>query len=58
LEREQKINPSGEYEEYHTLVLDCPVYKKKISIIESKAQWDGPKGYLVIKKAVLQPKNS
>ena len=58
LEKEQKINPSGERGEYHTLVLDCPVYKKSINVLGSKAVWEGSKGYLVIKKANLQPKTS
>jgi diphthine-ammonia ligase len=56
LEKEQKINPSGEHGEYHTFVLDCPVYKKKIEITDCKAMWEGNKGYFVIKKANLQPK--
>jgi uncharacterized protein (TIGR00290 family) len=56
LEREQSMNPIGEMGEYHTLVLDCPIYKKEIKVLKSKIVWDGSKGYFVVKKAVLQEK--
>ena len=56
LEKEDKINPSGELGAYHTLVVDCPLYPKRINIIESDVVWEDSKGYLVIKKAELQPK--
>ena len=54
---ERKMNPIGEFGEYHTMVLDCPIYTKKIVIEKSKTTWKGSKGYLIIKKAHLQPKN-
>jgi diphthamide synthase (EF-2-diphthine--ammonia ligase) len=57
LEKQQKINSSGELGAYHTFVLDCPVFKKKIKILESEVFWEKTKGYFVIKKATLQPKN-
>jgi diphthamide synthase (EF-2-diphthine--ammonia ligase) len=56
LEREQSMNPIGEMGEYHTLVLDCPIYRKEIKVLKSKIVWDGSKGYFVVKKAVLQEK--
>jgi len=40
LNKEFGINISGEGGEYETLVLDCPLFSKKISIIESKKYWD------------------
>ena len=58
LESAKKINPIGEWGEYHTVVLDCPIYKKRVNIIKSKIVWKGSKGYLVIKDADLQPKTS
>jgi len=58
LERQRKINPIGEWGEYHTIVLDCPVYKKKVNIIETEITWENSKGYVAIKKADLQPKNA
>jgi diphthine-ammonia ligase len=56
LEKEQKINPSGELGAYHTFVLDCPLYKKKINILDSEIFWENSKGYFVIKSATLQSK--
>ena len=53
---EKKINPIGEWGEYHTLVVDCPIYKKQIIIEEDKTEWKNTKGYYLIKKANLQPK--
>ncbi|MDR0459931.1 MAG: diphthine--ammonia ligase [Nitrososphaerota archaeon] len=54
---EKKINPIGEWGEYHTLVIDCPIYKKQITIEKNKTEWKNTKGYYLIKKANLQPKN-
>jgi uncharacterized protein (TIGR00290 family) len=56
LESEQSMNPIGEFGEYHTLVLDCPLYKKRINILESETVWEKSKGYVIIKNANLQPK--
>jgi len=58
LESKRKINPIGEWGEYHTLVLDCPIYKKRINILKSEIKWEKTKGYVVIKKANLQPKTA
>lgn len=54
---EKKINPIGEWGEYHTLVVDCPIYKQKIAVEKAKTEWKNTKGYYLIKKACLQPKN-
>jgi diphthine-ammonia ligase len=54
---EKKINPIGEWGEYHTLVIDCPIYKKKIEVEKAKTEWKKTKGYYIIKKAQLQNKN-
>ena len=56
LEKKQNINPIGEWGEYHTIVLDCPVYKQRINILKSEITWKNSKGYVAIKKADLQPK--
>jgi diphthamide synthase (EF-2-diphthine--ammonia ligase) len=58
LENKQKINPIGEFGEYHTFVLDCPIYRKKINILDSENIWENAKGYTLIKDACLQPKTS
>ena len=58
LESKHKINPIGEWGEYHTIVLDCPIYKKKMNILKSEITWENSKGYVAIKKANLQPKTA
>jgi diphthine-ammonia ligase len=58
LEKEQKINPSGELGAYHTFVLDCPLYKKKIHILDSEILQENSKRIFIIKNAKLQPKMS
>lgn len=47
------INPAGEGGELETLVLDCPLFKKTIQVIESEKRWGGARGELVIKKVEL-----
>lgn len=42
--------------EAETLVLDCPLFKKSIKIIESTNVWDRDSGYMVITHAVLEDK--
>ena len=58
LKTDRSINPIGEFGEYHTVVLDCPIYKKRINITKSKMIWKKSKGYFEIKKAELQPKTT
>ncbi len=58
LQQRFSINPAGEGGEIETLVLDCPLFKKKISIAESKRHWDGVRGELLVKKARLVEKQS
>jgi len=53
---EKKINPIGEWGEYHTLVVNCPIYKKQITIEKANIEWKNTKGYYLIKKANLQSK--
>ena len=42
--------------EAETLVLDCPIFKKRIKIVESSNVWDRDNGYLLISKAILEDK--
>ncbi len=58
LEKEEKMHPIGELGEYHTFVLDCPLYKKRINILDSEIVWEDSKGYVVIKNANLQSKRN
>jgi len=42
--------------EAETLVLDCPLFKKRIKIQESEKVWDRDSGHVIVKKAVLEDK--
>ncbi|HEX7467173.1 MAG TPA: TIGR00289 family protein [Methanobacterium sp.] len=42
--------------EAETLVLDCPIFKKRISILASSTVWDRDNGYLSISEAELENK--
>jgi len=46
----------GEGGEFETLVLDCPLFNKRLKILESESLWDGQAGIYNIKKAVLMNK--
>ncbi len=50
------IHMAFEGGEAETLVLDGPVFKKKIKIVESETVWDRDSGCFLIKKAVLEDK--
>lgn len=51
------INVSGEGGEFETLVLDCPLFTKKVVIDKSERVWEGNCGCLNIKRAHLKMKN-
>ncbi len=51
-----QINPVGEGGEYETFVVDGPIFKKKIRILEAEKQWMGTRGYYLIKRAELEEK--
>jgi diphthine-ammonia ligase len=42
--------------EAETLVLDCPIFNKRIKIVESTNVWDRDSGHLLITDAVLEKK--
>ncbi len=52
-----KINFAGEGGEYETLVLDCPMYKKRIKVVKAIKKWNGSRGIYEIKEAKLVEKN-
>lgn len=58
LKKKFRINVAGEGGEFETLVLDCPLFKKKIEVRESKKQWDGVRGELEIEHAELVAKSA
>ncbi|MBW2973790.1 diphthine--ammonia ligase [Candidatus Woesearchaeota archaeon] len=56
LEKEYKINVAGEGGEFETLVVDSPIHKKRIELIETKKEYENHNGTLKIIKIVLNRK--
>ncbi|MEM4663094.1 MAG: diphthine--ammonia ligase [Candidatus Diapherotrites archaeon] len=58
LETKFGLNPAGEGGEFETLVLDAPLFKKKIKIIEFEKHFDNNNysGLFKVKKAILSEK--
>jgi diphthine-ammonia ligase len=50
------ISPMGEGGEIETTVLDCPLFKKRIRILDSEKAWQGDSGIFRIKRAELEGK--
>jgi len=55
-QKKYKVNPAGEGGEIETLVVDCPLFKQKISILEAKSEYDNYAGTYKIQKAELVEK--
>lgn len=53
--KKHRFSPVGEGGEFETLVLDCPLFSKRIKVLEAKKTWDAKtrSGTLEIKKAEL-----
>ncbi len=59
LSRKFRFNPSLEGGEGETLVIDCPLFPRKCLQVElAEKIWDGVRGKLQVKKAVLKPKKT
>lgn len=56
LGRKYKFHVGLEGGEGETFVLDCPLFRSRIDILESTPHWKGDAGYLQISKARLAPK--
>jgi ABC transporter with metal-binding/Fe-S-binding domain ATP-binding protein len=56
LQQQFGISPSGEGGEIETTVLDAPMFKRRIEILDYAAEWMGSSGVFRIKKARLVPK--
>ncbi|RLE49456.1 MAG: TIGR00289 family protein [Candidatus Methanomethylicota archaeon] len=50
------ISLSGEGGEYETLVLDMPLFKKRMRILRSEVKWFKSWGILEVKEAILEEK--
>ena len=53
---EFRISLAGEGGEIETMVTDCPLFRKRIEVVEAEKNWDGVRGELEIRKAVLEGK--
>lgn len=58
LARRNKFNPSLEGGEGETFVLDMPLFKKRVVVLESAKSWERGEGTLSIKKATLRDKSA
>lgn len=53
-EEKYKINPAGEGGEIETLVIDMPLFKKKIEIKKARKEYSNYDGFFIIEEAKLQ----
>jgi len=51
-----KINIAGEGGEFETLVLDCPLFKKRLVLDDVSKEWNRDSGILLVKKSHLVEK--
>jgi predicted ATP pyrophosphatase (TIGR00289 family) len=56
LNRQYDVSLVGEGGEYETLVLDGPIFTKRIKIVDAETVWKGQSGCFLVKKAVLENK--
>jgi len=56
LNKKYGISPVGDGGEYETLVLDAPIFKKKIQLLQTKKIWENQSGHLLVEKAELTNK--
>ncbi len=54
--RRHKINMTFEGGEAETLVIDCPIYRKKLEISKANIRWDGQRGIFEIQDVALVEK--
>ncbi|MGL6299207.1 MAG: TIGR00289 family protein [Methanobacteriaceae archaeon] len=57
IEKINRINLAFEGGEAETLVINGPIFKKKIEILDSEIIWNKDSGFYNIKKAILKDKN-
>ncbi|WP_157666018.1 diphthine--ammonia ligase [Methanopyrus sp. KOL6] len=56
LYEDYRVHPAGEGGEYETLVLDAPLFERRIVLERVEKRWDGFSGELIVKEARLVPK--
>jgi diphthine-ammonia ligase len=57
IQQSKKINIAGEGGEYETLVVDGPIFQKKIVLKETEKQWKRDHGILFINETELEKKD-
>lgn len=58
LEKTRGIHPCGEGGEFETLVLDAPMFQRRLEIVRAEAEWKGTAGVWRIQEARLAPQRS
>ena len=56
LHQTKQINIAGEGGEYETLVVDGPLFQKRIELLETEKQWKRDHGVVLVKKVRLKEK--
>ncbi len=56
LKRTKGVSPSGEGGEYESLVLDSPLHRYRIEVVEAERTMSRDQGRLSVKKAILREK--
>lgn len=56
LNKKFSVDVGGEGGEYETFVVDGPIFKKRIEVVEVKKVWDGVRGEVVIEEVKLVDK--
>lgn len=57
LNKKYGIHVSGEGGEYETLVLDMPMFKRRLEVLKARKEWDGTSGTYIVEKARLSDKS-
>ena len=58
IQQSKKINIAGEGGEYETLVVDGPIFHKKIVLKETEKQWKRDHGILIVNETELEEKKA
>ena len=56
LSKRYQISVVGEGGEYETLVVDAPLFKKRIELVSVKRVWEDHSGYMLVERARLSDK--
>lgn len=56
LSEKYQISVVGEGGEYETLVLDAPIFRKRIQLVNTETTWENHSGYLLVQEAKLAQK--